>query len=655
MVRRLLLLLATAIALAVIAVGCHGSHAAAPGLCARPTLKIAVLDPAIGPPDRAITLSVLGTGFVSTPSLHLGTNELGNPIFVDANRITARVPAGLEPGDYDLVVTDPGGACGLVIDGFHVAGDPPPRIDLVTPARMDVTFTGEILVEGTGFRTGAKLLVASATTSRTLVLDAIAGDHLRGVVATPLPAGIYRLSVTNLDEQDAASAVLVTETAGRLALFRPAGAEMAEPRVYPGFVDARDDGGRRLLYAIGGSNQTGFLASVEAAAPDELGRIARWTPVSALPSPRWGAGVARDGDRIYAAGGTGPAGGIAQIARARVAPSAGPAEIAGADAGPGPLEPGTWYYRVSALDPRGAESPASGELTVRVAREGGAKIFLTWTAVEGASGYRVYRNPDPASARSGTERRIAQTLVPALVDAVAAPDAGASAPPEEGSLSAWEDVTPPGMPALFYARAAVADAGGPHLLVVGTVSATGGTIALSSAIAPDGSLGPVQTYAGIFPVKRIDFSIAVTSSASDPGFTGLPLLTLFGGRQPNPTGNTVTARVTSTGGLIASGIAQPNMANPGQDAGTAVCLSSGRLYAMGGGNMANQAPGNLVNETTMDATGKIATWTGGNFLGASRYGNGAVCADPFVFVVGGFGQELSSPFEPRPTIELSFH
>src|SRR2546423_9851333 len=76
---RKLLLLLTGVAFAAVTVaGCHRPLGSASGLCIRPSLHVGAVDPDLGPPDRALTLTVLGSGFVSTPILHLGTIELAN-------------------------------------------------------------------------------------------------------------------------------------------------------------------------------------------------------------------------------------------------------------------------------------------------------------------------------------------------------------------------------------------------------------------------------------------------------------------------------------------------------------------------------------------------------------------------------------------------
>jgi hypothetical protein len=63
-----------------------------------------------------------------------------------------------------------------------------------------------------------------------------------------------------------------------------------------------------------------------------------------------------------------------------------------ASGGGGVLTSGTYYYEVTAFGPNG-ESLPSDEVSAQVAGPG--KVDVSWTAVTGAGGYRVYRAPFP--------------------------------------------------------------------------------------------------------------------------------------------------------------------------------------------------------------------------------------------------------------------
>jgi hypothetical protein len=57
-----------------------------------------------GLPDAAIEVMISGTGFSGIPSLHLGDTWLENAIVVAENTIIAIIPAGMQPGTYDLTL-----------------------------------------------------------------------------------------------------------------------------------------------------------------------------------------------------------------------------------------------------------------------------------------------------------------------------------------------------------------------------------------------------------------------------------------------------------------------------------------------------------------------------------------------------------------------
>lgn len=57
-----------------------------------------------GLPDAAIEVMINGTGFSGIPSLHLGDTWLEDAVVVAENTIIAIIPAGMQPGTYDLTL-----------------------------------------------------------------------------------------------------------------------------------------------------------------------------------------------------------------------------------------------------------------------------------------------------------------------------------------------------------------------------------------------------------------------------------------------------------------------------------------------------------------------------------------------------------------------
>src|SRR6185312_1591312 len=57
----------------------------------------------------------------------------------------------------------------------------------------------------------------------------------------------------------------------------------------------------------------------------------------------------------------------------------------------GSLADGTYYYVVTATFAGAGQSLPSGETKVDVTGGGSGRVFLSWAAVDGATGYKVYR------------------------------------------------------------------------------------------------------------------------------------------------------------------------------------------------------------------------------------------------------------------------
>src|SRR5262249_41388639 len=86
-----------------------------------------------------VTLS--GKGFIPVPGVTLlGPDNilipLENLIFVRDDSMTALVPAGLTPGDYTVIVTNPNGLSSRLDTAFRVSELRPPHIIDVNPTSL---------------------------------------------------------------------------------------------------------------------------------------------------------------------------------------------------------------------------------------------------------------------------------------------------------------------------------------------------------------------------------------------------------------------------------------------------------------------------------------------------------------------------------------
>jgi photosystem II stability/assembly factor-like uncharacterized protein len=72
-------------------------------------LVISGVSPNLTQNDLDVSLVITGTGFVDGATARLGATELQEVTWVSSGRLEATLPWGMEPGMYDLTVTNPGG------------------------------------------------------------------------------------------------------------------------------------------------------------------------------------------------------------------------------------------------------------------------------------------------------------------------------------------------------------------------------------------------------------------------------------------------------------------------------------------------------------------------------------------------------------------
>jgi len=84
-----------------------------------PAPTVISVSPSNGYSHLDTEITIVGTGFISTPSVRLGLNELA-VTFIDSATLTAVVPSGLVPGTYDLTVTNPDAQEGTLEAAFTV-------------------------------------------------------------------------------------------------------------------------------------------------------------------------------------------------------------------------------------------------------------------------------------------------------------------------------------------------------------------------------------------------------------------------------------------------------------------------------------------------------------------------------------------------------
>jgi hypothetical protein len=180
-----------------------GSGDVTPGL---PTVSIFTITPSRGDLRDEVQVDIAGTGFEQAFTYRIGPAPLVDVAVVNPSLVTATLlPASLDPGTYDVIVSQNGQVLAQLPQGFQVtSGDAalPPRISGIVPARLPVNVSTNIVLTGEGIQQGARLEIGGRQVATSTVVDdstmraLIVGDH----VSAP---GLYDVVLTNPDGQTA--------------------------------------------------------------------------------------------------------------------------------------------------------------------------------------------------------------------------------------------------------------------------------------------------------------------------------------------------------------------------------------------------------------------------------------------------------------------
>ncbi|MFG2627006.1 IPT/TIG domain-containing protein [Streptomyces sp. NPDC048473] len=139
------------------------------------------LAPAQGPVAGGNSITLSGTGFTGTTSVHFGANATSSFTFVSATQLTAVVPTG-GPGPVAVTVTTPGGTSAQAVSYYYLVA---PVISGVTAGSgpvgggMTVILTGANFLQATAVRFGVtaatNYTIVSATEIRAMVPAGAAG------------------------------------------------------------------------------------------------------------------------------------------------------------------------------------------------------------------------------------------------------------------------------------------------------------------------------------------------------------------------------------------------------------------------------------------------------------------------------------------------
>ncbi len=428
---------------------------------------------AIAPPfgwqggETAVTITAQG-GLMPTPRAYLnphtaGNNTiataLGSVAYVDATKLTAIVPKGLDPAanPYDLIVVNPDGTVGVLQSAYNSEANPPPVIDGISPGSLPVPAGGTLTISGANFRQPKVTLTCQNAqpfdgTITSSSASSITVNLANAPFNTLVAPNFCIIRVTDGDDMSFFdfSALAVSGSSGNLATAHPT-TDMPEARRGLSLVGAQATRAANFLYVIGGDNgmAAGATDTVLSASSDEKGAGTWFTQRYKLNAKRTLAGAASLGRYLYVAGGNDGAGPVNTVERALVLDPLQAPSITDVDIVPGMgtgLGGGTWYYRVAALmdandpDNPGGETLPSDEQVLSIPDlTQKLQITITWSSVPGAVGYRIYRTPN-AGMISGQEQQIADVMggnVVTYTDKGDAPVMNALTPLPQGSTGAW--------------------------------------------------------------------------------------------------------------------------------------------------------------------------------------------------------------------------
>ncbi len=443
--------------------GCGTELAGALTVADTLTVAIEALDPPFAwtYDDTPVTLIATDpapsgqVGFVATPRVYVTPTGGGTTAsavtgvdFRSAAQLTARVPAGLEPGLYDVLVVNPDATVGLLPGGLTVTEDPAPVVTSVSPPSLPNSDPGYIEITGRSFRDpSVSLTCREGGVESTVAIDVTAatGTRIDAIVpAEDFGEALCVVTVTNVDGTYARYASISIRNPSQNLFPWSVGTDLVEPRRAPAAVAGRTSAVARWVYAIGGDSgdTSGALTSIERAPVGLYGDMGDWELLPrSLPAAITLAGSALVGEFVYLVGGHDGVGPLATTWRAHLLD---PEEIPMLDSASiddeGALGGGDWTWRVAALydaaDPTnpGGESLPSDPFVFTLPDTGDLAVGLSWTPVDGAVGYRVYRS---ASADTdGDEAWVGDTVETYFRDD-GVPADPSRAPLPEGALGEW--------------------------------------------------------------------------------------------------------------------------------------------------------------------------------------------------------------------------
>ncbi len=144
--------------------------------------------PTGGPPAGGTKVTITGTHFVASATVHFGASAGTSVTLVSATKLTAIAPSG-SPGSVDVTVTTPGGGTSKTSAKDLYAYGPP---SLASFAPSSATTGSKVTILGTGFAAGVKVVFGTLASPSVAISS---GTKIIAVVPNGAVAGA--ITVTN--------------------------------------------------------------------------------------------------------------------------------------------------------------------------------------------------------------------------------------------------------------------------------------------------------------------------------------------------------------------------------------------------------------------------------------------------------------------------
>lgn len=151
------------------------------------SVRVTQVVPNVGSSVGGEAIVISGEGFSDGVAVRVGDREASSVQVLNAETLRVLLPPGL-PGDATIEVTEPTSLTAVVVEGLFGYADRPPRVVMaIRPVLGRMTGGTPVTIVGTGFESGARVVIGGQKATDVEVLDstritALSPSHEAGVV-----------------------------------------------------------------------------------------------------------------------------------------------------------------------------------------------------------------------------------------------------------------------------------------------------------------------------------------------------------------------------------------------------------------------------------------------------------------------------------------